>query len=63
MESEDLDNTSIKKNSYRSSQKRKTKSTSDEVINNNNNDTIITNLVDPLITTSKEKGKFKYIVF
>ena len=61
MESEDLDNTSIKRNSYRSSQKRKSKSTSDEVINYNNNDTIITNLADPLFTTSKEKCKFKYM--
>ena len=55
MENEDLDDTSIKRNSYRSSQKRKSKSTSDEVINYNNNDTIITNPVHPLVTTSKKK--------
>ena len=61
MESEDLDDTSIKRNSYRSSQKRKSKSTSDEVINYNNNDTIITNPADPLVTTSNKKGKFKYM--
>lgn len=61
MESEDLDNTSIKRNSYCSSQKRKSKSTSNEVINYNNNDTIITNPADPFVTTSKEKGKFKYM--
>ena len=60
MESEDLDDTSIKRNSYRSSQKRKSKSASNEVINYNNNDTIITNPADPLVTTTKEKGKFKY---
>ena len=61
MESEDLDDTSIKRNPYHSSQKRKSKSTSDEVINYNNNDTIIINPVDPLVTTSKKKGKFKYM--
>nr|XP_023918277.1 uncharacterized protein LOC112029827 [Quercus suber]POF25346.1 hypothetical protein CFP56_32589 [Quercus suber] len=56
MESEDLDDTSIKRNSYRSSRKRKSKSTSDEVINYNNNDTIITNPTDPLVITSNKKG-------
>ena len=61
MESEDLDDTSIKRNSYYSSQKRKSKSTSDEVMNYNNNDTIITNPADSLVATSKEKGKFKYM--
>ena len=61
MESEDLDDTSIKRNSYHSSQKRKRKSTSDEVINYNNNDKIIINPADPLVTTSKEKCKFKYM--
>nr|POF12514.1 hypothetical protein CFP56_29085 [Quercus suber] len=54
MESEELDDTSIKRNTYRSSQKRKSKSTSDEVINYNNNDTIIRNPADLLLLLQKK---------